>query len=329
MQTGMSFKEFMAVAERAEQLKHDYEVETSKIHAVYDGGSLGLHLERQNATYRIGSVAHDNLSTLTGIPRQYYQRMLQAHPKELSDLIEMHLHNDEGVPAERFVRTIGTKVRALLSTRYGVLDHIDVARMLAQNLPAVGGEVRSVLCTERKLTFQFLFPKLQGLVNPRVGDVVQAGVAAYNSEVGLGMYKLEALLFILACTNGMISPGRGEWKLERIHRGTPDLRSLAEYTKERLVALPGEFQKKITMAQNADGIWIPEEELARTVEKVRVNRGLTLDEAEGTLTNLYQEGRWNAWGLVNAVNFQAHSCQDIDRSVELERISGEVLESYF
>ncbi|CAO0820590.1 hypothetical protein DFAR_1720004 [Desulfarculales bacterium] len=212
MRTGMHFNEFMAVAERAEQLKRDYEVETSKVHAVYlDGGSLGLHLERQNQTYRIGSVAHDNLSTLTGIPRQYYQKMLHHHPKELAGLIEMHLHNDEGIPEQRFVRTIGTKVRALLSTRYGVLDHIDVARMLGANLPALGGEVRSVLCTEKRLTFQFLFPKLQGIVNPKVGDVVQAGLAISNSEVGLGMFRVEALLFVLACTNGMISlPGRVE-----------------------------------------------------------------------------------------------------------------------
>lgn len=328
MKTGMSMGEFMAVARRAEELKKDYEVETSKIHAVYgEGYGMGLHLERQNQTYRIGSVAHDNLSTLTGIPRAYYSKMLQSHPKELANLVEMHLHQDEGIPGDRFIRTIGTKVRALLSTRYGILDHIQVAEMLNANLPALGGEVRSVLCTERRLTFQFLFPKVQGEV--RVGEFVQAGLAASNSEVGLGMYRLEALLFKLACTNGLIVPSRGDWKLERIHRGSPDMRALADFTRDRLVALPGEFGKKIVMAKNADGVYVPEEELARTVEKVRRDHALTIPESEAVLDQFYQEGRWTGWGLSQAVNFQAHACPDLDRSVELERISGQVLENYF
>ncbi|CAO0820589.1 hypothetical protein DFAR_1720003 [Desulfarculales bacterium] len=57
-----------------------------------------------------------------------------------------------------------------------------------------------------------------------------------------------------------------------------------------------------------------------------MSQSLSLPEAEEP-SNLYRplERR----GLVNAASFRAHSCQDIDRSVELERISGAVLESYF
>ncbi len=64
------------------------------------------------------------------------------------------------------------------------------------------------------------------------------------------------------------------------------------------------------------------------VEKVRVDHALTLDEADRTLDHLYQEGRWTGWGLVNAVNYQAHQTADNSRSVELERISGAVLDNY-
>jgi hypothetical protein len=331
MKTGLNFSEFMAVAEKAEGLKRDYECRTEGIHAIYNAATvgLGLHLEAANQDFRLGPVAHDNLSTLAGIPRTYYQKMLQTHPKELAGLVEMHLHQDDGVPQERFVRTIGGKARALLSTKYGVLDHIDVAKMLDANLPQLGGVTRSILCTEKKLTFQYLFPKLEGTVNPKVGDVVQAGLAISNSEVGQGMFRVEALLFVLACTNGMIKPGKAEWKLERIHRGTPNMAVLQEYTRERLVALPAEFGKTIRMAQRADGVYIPEEELAATVERVRSSHQLTLPESDGVLESLYAEGRWTGWGLVNAVNFQAHSTKDNDRSVELERISGAVLDQYY
>src|SRR5208337_1963291 len=134
---GMSWSEFENLAITAEGLKKDYEVPTNKIHAVYLNGDgkpeVKLHLENTNTNYRLGTVAHDNLSTMAGIPRQYYNRLLTDHPRELAGLLEMHLHKDEQ-PEARFVRTIGGKVRALLSTKYGVIDHIDVARMIGANL---------------------------------------------------------------------------------------------------------------------------------------------------------------------------------------------------
>lgn len=334
MKTGMSWNQFMDVATKAETLKHDYEVRTGQIHAVYGDlngqgdKTVGLHLENTNTNYRLGPVAHEQLATLTQIPRAYYDRMLKTHPSELANLIEMHMHQDEGIPPERFVRTIGHKVRALLSTRYGVLDHIDVAKMLDMHLHDTDAKLQSVLCTERRLTFQFLFPKMQFDIAPKVGDVVQAGIAITNSEVGLGMYRLEALLFRLACTNGMISPGRGEWKLERVHRGTPKLGELADFTDDRLKALPDEFGRRVRMAQRADGLWVPEEEIVKQVEKVRKDHALTLPETEKVLDHFYQEGRWTQWGLAQAVNFQAHEAEN-DRSVELERISGAMLDQYY
>lgn len=324
----MQLADFLALAERAEAAKRDYEVETQRIHAVYHPDSgMGLHLAPVNQTYRIGAVAHDQLATMAGIPRQYYQGLLASHPRHLAGLVEMHLHEDKQ-PEARFVRTIGGKVRALLSTRYGVLDHIDVARMAARIMPLGGGEVRQITISERRMSMQFVFPRLEQVVSRRVGDLVQTGVTLTNSEVGLGMFRLEELLFILACTNGMIRPSRGEWKLERVHRGTPDIRALADFSADRVRALPDAMGETIEMVRAADGIYLPEESLAARVESVRADHGLTQAEAEGTLESLYGEGRWTGWGLVNAINFQAHQAE-ADRSVELERISGQILEELF
>ena len=38
----------------------------------------------------------------------------------------------------------------------------------------------------------------------KVGDVVQAGFVVSNSEVGLGSFRIEPLVFRLMCKNGLI-----------------------------------------------------------------------------------------------------------------------------
>jgi hypothetical protein len=326
MKKGIQFDEFLAIAKHAETLKRDYEVHTDRLRAVPGGPSgIGLNLGRGD-TYRLSAVAHDQLATLTGIPRNYYGKMLQTHPSTLASLVNTHLVEDE-LPRERFVRTIGGKVRALLSTRYGVLDHIDVANMLNDCLIGQGGmEVRSVVCTERRLTFQLLMPRHQGEV--AVGDVVQAGLAISNSEVGLGRYSVEALLYRLVCTNGLIAPSRNGWRLERIHLGQIKMDDILEYTQERVLALPRQFDHIIEMSRRADGVYVPEEKLPVVVDRVRREQALTQEEADSVLEEWHEGRRCTMWGLVNALNYQAHTAEP-DRSVELERISGNVLDAYY
>jgi hypothetical protein len=335
MKKGMSLAEFSQVAEQAERLKHDYAVSTADLHVgIQPDRGMVLHIAGGvDKTCRLGEVAHEQLASLVRIPRDYYNRMLVRHPGELTDLVEMHLRKDE-MPAERFIRTIDPtngglpKVRALLSTKYGIIDHINVIKMLADVLPHDNGaEVASVIVTERRLTVQFFFPKIEETVNRKIGDIVQAGLAFSNSEVGLGMFSAEELLRILACLNGMIRPGVGDWKVERIHRGNPDIQVLADHTYARVKALPEAFANTINLVRRADGVYIPEENMAAVVERTRKNHALTLDEADKTLDNLYEGGRWTGWGLVNAVNQQAHQAEN-NRSVELEKISGDILDTY-
>lgn len=323
MQTGLSWDRFYEIAAQAEAAKRDYEVDTNRIHAIphYQTG-VGLRFDGQD--YRLSDVGHEQLASLVKIPRNYYFRMRDNHPGELADLVEMHLRQDD-LPKERFVRTIGNKVRALLSTRYGVLDHIEVARML-QGTMSNGSELKSLVCTERRMTMQFVSPRLTGEV--KVGDVVQAGMAISNSEVGLGMFRVEALLFRLVCLNGMIKPGKGAWRLERVHRGEINIGVLQEFTEDRIKALPQEFDGILNMAQAANGVYVAEENIPQEVDTVRRNHALTLPESEAVMERFYEEGDWSLWGMVNAVNFQAHDA-DKDRSVELERISGAMLDQYF
>lgn len=324
MKKGLTWENFHELAVQAEAAKNDYEVYTDKIQAVPHFQS-GVGLRFNDQEWRLSDVAHEQLAGMVKIPRQYYWRMLHDHPGKLAELVDMHLRRDK-VPAERFVRTIGNKVRALLSTRYGVLDHIDVARMLQDTINRNGTELKSLICTERRLTFQFVTPRLQGEV--KVGDIVQGGLAITNSEVGLGMFRVNALLYRLACLNGMITPAGKGWKLEKVHLGEIDLGILQEFTRDRINALPQEFENILELTRNADGVYVAEENIPREVDAVRRRHALSLPEAEAVLEDFYEEGRWTLYGLSNAVNFQAHKA-DNDRSVELERISGDMLDHYF
>lgn len=74
---------------------------------------------------RLRPRAHGQFSDYLGVPKKYYDRMLQEAPDLLCRNLNHWLEN--GKNERRLVRTLDGEVRAVLSDRYRLLDNYDFA----------------------------------------------------------------------------------------------------------------------------------------------------------------------------------------------------------
>lgn len=335
MKRGKELGVMLKELERMDSAKRDFVAPTPQLQ-VYKNGDFNLKVGDQGS-FQIGEVAHGQLAERLKIPKKYYDRMRVEAPKLLEDNINYWFTNK---PEDRMVRTLDNRARAFLSSGYRPLDNLDLSRASFEALSGIEGiEVKSSEITESRVYFQIITTAISFEV--KVGDVVQAGIVISNSEVGMGSVKVEPMIYRLVCSNGMIAPDRS---LNRYHIGrqiqvngaeiffrdeTRRADDRAFWMKVKDV-VRGSFNrdvfegiaKRATEAtqERIDG------RLEKVVEVTKDRFNLQEREQSDILKHLIDGGELSRWGMVNAVTRSAHDVDDYDRSIELQRIGGEVLE---
>ena len=174
------------------------------------------------------------------------------------------------------------------------------------------------------------------------GDVVQAGVAITNSEVGHGMLSVQPLLYRLVCRNGLIAAERGLRKthLGRILQADEDV--ITRFRSDTLVADDRAFFLKVRDVVEAAVSDMTFQDLAtkmgntrrvlltgnpvNTVEVLGDRYALNETEREGVLRALVRDGELSGYGLLNAVTHYSQGVADYDRATELEAIGGKLID---
>lgn len=329
MLKGCDLNELQARIQQAEAAKSDFVVPTETLKA--GGNDQGVFVAAGGNWYRTGEVAQDNLATLTGIPTKWFREIALTQPAFAGKVLNEQLRaKADELPKQRMLRTIGTKMRAVLSDKFLRLDHKLALEVALPQIQDSGAEIKSVLVTERRMSVQFVYPRLEGEV--KVGDVVQFGGLMSNSEVGLSRWGLEELLFRLICSNGMIGmTNMGGFSRRHITGRqtatltTLDRPALVEMMGMEMNALlsPDRFRNQLLVTKAAAGQYIPEEYLPQAI-KVAQGQGLQLEESEAVMGDFLDAGDCSLWGLGNAITAQAHGAK-VERSVELERVGAKVI----
>ena len=217
MKTGRTIQEIGAEILRQSQAKEDYLVNTNSIVMEDWDGKPMLHLRGENGLdlinpLEIQQTAHRQIGDYLGIPRKYYDRMMDSDVGLLAYNVNRWL---QGEPEQRMIRTMDGRARAFLSNRYRRIDNLDIARV---TLPIIGEmpEARYESCqlTEDYLYIKVVNPRLTAEVTP--GDIVQAGIIISNSETGQGSVCVQPLVYRLVCSNGMVV---NDAKARRTHLG--------------------------------------------------------------------------------------------------------------
>lgn len=342
MKTGRTIQEIGAEILRQSQAKEDYLVNTNSIVMEDWDGRPMLHLKGENGLdliepLEIQRTAHRQIGDYLGIPRKYYERMMDSDVGLLSCNVNRWFQRE---PEQRMIRTMDGRARAFLSNRYRRIDNLDIARV---TLPIIG-EMPEAHYESCQLTEDFLYIKV---VNPRLtaevapGDIVQAGIIISNSETGQGSVCVQPLVYRLVCRNGMVV---NDAKTRRTHlgRASNTEEDFMIYSQETLAADDKAFILKL---QDTVRAAINEVQFAQVVDKMRetkeiklnianipsvvkmasANFGITEAESEGVFRHLIQDADYTLFGLANAVTRYSQDVENYDRATKLEEIGYSVM----
>lgn len=341
MKTGRSLVDLAQELQRQLGAKKDLVVPSQRLrHDTTDAGVTALVIEEGAGPtrYAVSPLARRQLAEKLKIPFPYFERMRQEQPVLLDRNVNTWL---QGEDERRMLRTLDQQVRAVLSERYRRLDNFELAESvlpILQQLPEVRFE--SVELTETRMYLKVVTPRLRCEMAP--GDIVQAGVAITNSEVGQGTLSVQPLLYRLVCRNGLIAWDRG---LRKTHvgraLGSPD-EGLALYRDDTLRADDQAFFLKVRdvvqaavseasfgqLAQKLQQTMrIPlQGDPVRTVEVLANRYDLSDTERSGVLRQLIAQGDLSGYGLVNAVTHFSQDVADYDRATEFETLGGRLIE---
>ncbi len=323
--------------------KHDVIADTRSMSlGVRDNGEVELDLDGPTGltSFRLTDHALGQVSTDTGIPKRYFDRMKVDAPELFRTNIHHWLYNE---PKARMVRGMtnpdGEMMtgRAWMSDKFRRLDNMEIARTLLPEFENLGMpvEFHQAAITENKLHVRALFPQLERDVKA-VGDTVRWGVSITNSEIGSGSLTISSFVLRLACTNGMVADrvlnARHIGKREDVGILSNEALAaddvafwLAARDELRALCTEAAFQ---TVVDRLEGL--SEQRVVSPVAATRTvasEYGLTDDEQEAVML-MFASGNQNAgfgqWGMLNAVTAVAKTIESFDRQAELEGIGWQI-----
>jgi len=300
--------------------------------------------------FAMNEIAHGQLAEYAGIPMAYYRRMLEQDPVLLAGNVNRWLKDmsDEA----RMVRTLDNRCRAFLSNKYRTLENEDLAEVVLPVLLDLKLIIISCEITDRRLYIKAIDQRITRDVptGKAMGDgshvffdTVSPGIVISNSEGGCGALSVETVIYTKACTN-LAMMGTS---LRKYHTGA------RAATTDEVYALLTDDTKRAT----DKAVWMQVRDLVRAgfdeakfaascdklgaaaksriepdqvVEVVeRTGRRFSFNEGErkGILARLIEGGDLSRYGLHAAIT--RHSQEEAiayDRSTEMERIGGEVIE---
>jgi hypothetical protein len=357
MKQGLTLVQLAEQVQASMERKHDVIVDTRKmtVLASEEGGTtLTLPADSGvDSELELLPHTHRQLGGHLKVRADFYDRLRDGHPGLFNGLINglLREHN----PGPQMIRTYrpdsdgGPGVaRAFLSNRYRRIDH---DRILGAVMPVLGKlpgvEFHSTALTDKKLYIKAVVPTvaydLNEFIDPSkhvmVNDVVQAGVVIKNSEVGVGGFDVEQLIYRLVCQNGMIV-GK---LLSKRHVGRriaegEDLNVYADDTleaddkalmlklRDQVAAAVDDTAFRVIVKDFAEAKdTTPMEDPIKATEVLSQNVGLTEREGRKVLEHLLRDGDLTKFGAMNAVTRASQDVEDYDRATELEELGADVM----
>lgn len=337
MKAGRTLVELAHELTRQHESKRDFVADTRRLSLVPDQAGQ-IVMEGVNGGMTLRPSAHAQLAATLGIPKPYYDRMQAEAPDLLASNANRWLQKAQ----KKLIRTLDGEVRAILSDSYRPLDNLDLANAVLPILKNVDARVESAEVTESKLYLKVVSDRIQG--EAKVGDLMQAGAVIGNSEIGHGSLSVSALDFRLACLNGMIR----ETAIRKAHlgrgaRGMDAIEDAREFFKDTTRQLddqaffakvqdtvsamfdPERFNLRLNQYREASAQIITIDPV-KAIETVTRRYSFTDGERGSIMSHLIQGGDLSRWGLANAVTRAAQDVDSYDRSTEMERFGGDIIE---
>jgi len=350
MKSGRSLQELAAELSRQSQTRKDFLAPQGALKAVVDEGTVKIAGFPNEDALDITPHAHGQLATHLGIPKAYYDRMLETN----GDLLTRNVNAwvDADADNKRMVRVLDGRVRAFLSPKFRPLDNFELATAVLPTLLDHKVQILSAELTETRMYIKGILPELSdelpaGLSyggHERIGGDrgnVVAAITISNSDIGAGTLRVEPGVFTTRCTNLMTLAQAAMKKYHAGRAGQADDESWMVFADETRRADDAAFWLKvrdITVAAFDEAMFRKAIESIRKTTEAPITGELpkVIDLAVqqlalppalsgGILTALAAGGDLTQWGLSSAITRVANDANDYELATELERAGGKVI----
>jgi hypothetical protein len=267
----------------------------------------------------INGSCHNQIAEKLEIPLKYYHRMEEETPELLARNVNTWLERSE---KDFFIRGLGDSVRAFLSDRYRVIDHLDVLMCALNELQAHDAEIEDCFLSETELNIKVKSQTLRDFVRHK-DDLIMGGIFITNSETGHKALRVEPRMFRVKCSNGMIVE---ELVTREIHIGNGDeisdeivylslrrsIRELFNRFGEIVLLLRESTEAKIRNPQ-------------KVIQNVVDQYKLSETQKANILMAFGAEPEYDQYGIANAVTQAAQKEETWEKSVELEKLGGKLV----
>lgn len=209
-----------------------------------------------------------------------------------------------------------TECRAVLSSRYGILDQDQMLEVLWEAIPAEGREDVLVSYVEddgNRLTASLLFPDhIKDAPDSEYG----VGLKLRNAEDGSWAWEVSPWLFRAICYNGSvwgIREKRREKNMRKIHLGNMDVAQLINRAKQTIKLGLSEGLAMFDLMQLSQSAPVPNPEavIAFTTKQAGIGTKASLAVAHA----FKKEPARSGWGVVNAWTLAAQAFKGDTRNL--------------
>jgi hypothetical protein len=314
----MKLQTLIEELERQKPLKWDKRINSSQLEMVLSENQVGLQMNGNNR-FSITKPCHSQIAERFGIPTRYYHKMESESPELLTRNVNTWINKAE---KDFFIRGLDVYVRALLSDRYKVMDHLDILYCSLNELQAHDAEIEDCYLSDTEVNVKVKSNRLRDFVRHK-DDLLIGGFLLTNSETGHKALRLEPRLFRVQCSNGMVIE---EFKTRQVHLGNGDDgfdEMVYLSIRKSISELFGRFGNIIQTLRETTEIKInnPQRVINNVVEHYRLSE----TQKENILMAFGAESEYDKYGIANAVTRAAQMEENWENCLELERVGGKLI----
>ena len=312
----MRLESLIKELERQKPLKWDEKLHSSQIRMVLADTEPRFQFGAEGCL-RIQESCHSQIAEKLEIPLKYYRKMQTEAPELLAQNVNIWLEKNT---KDYFIRGIEDCVRAFLSDRYRVIDHLDVLMCALNELQAHEAEIEDCYLSEIEMNIKVKSQKLKDFVRHK-DDLIMGGLFLTNSETGHKALRVEPRVFRVKCSNGMIIE---EFVTREIHLGDEVLDEMIYLSVRRSIReLFNRFGEITQTLREATEIKVksPQKVINNIVEQYKLSEA----QKDNILIAFGAEPEYDKCGIANAITLAAQKEETWEKSVELERVGGNLI----
>jgi len=314
----MNLQTMIEELEKQKSLKWDRKLNAAQIAIALAENTPILWLPGEEL-FSITKPCHTQIAEKLEIPLKYYHKMEESAPDLLVSNVNTWLRKNE---KDVFIRGLGDSVRAFLSDRYRVIDHLDVLYCALNELQAHDAEIEDCYLSEIEMNIKVKSQKLKDFVRHK-DDLIMGGIFITNSETGHKALRVEPRMFRVKCSNGMIVE---ELVTREIHIGNGDEISdeIVYLSLRRSIReLFNRFGEIVLLLRESTEAKIrnPQKVIQNVVDQYKLSEA----QKANILMAFGAEPEYDQYGIANAVTQAAQKEETWEKSVELEKLGGKLV----